>query len=48
VTLFGYPAVSMVFFLLAAVGGLVLVVSVVVTDRRDAHRRTERPGDRPR
>lgn len=44
VTLFGYPAVSMVFFLLAAVGGLVLVGSVVVTDRRDARRRTERPG----
>ena len=38
VTLLGYPAVAMVFFLLAAVGGLVLVVSVVVTDRRDARR----------
>ena len=48
VTLFGYPAVSMLFFLLAAVGGLVLVVSVVVTDRRDARRRSERPGERAR
>lgn len=47
-TLFGYPAVSIVFFLLAAVGGLVLVASVVITDRRDARRRTERPGGRPR
>jgi ubiquinone biosynthesis protein len=45
VTLLGYPAVSIVFFLLAAVGGLVLVGSVVVTDRRDARRRTERPGE---
>lgn len=48
VTLFGYPAVSMVFFLLAAVAGLVLVGSVVVTDRRDARRRTARPGQGPR
>lgn len=44
VTLLGYPAVAMAFFLLAAVGGLVLVVSVVITDRRDARHRTERPG----
>ena len=42
VTLLGYPAVAMVFFLLAAVGGLVLVVSVVVTDRRDARRSAQR------
>jgi predicted unusual protein kinase regulating ubiquinone biosynthesis (AarF/ABC1/UbiB family) len=45
-TLLGYPAVAMVFFLLAAVGGLALVVSVVVTDRRDARRRAVRPADR--
>lgn len=45
-TLFGYPAVAIVFFLLAAVGGLALVVYVVVTDRKDARRRAVRPGDR--
>lgn len=37
----GYPAIAMVFFLLAAVGGAALVVSILVTDRRvarQAHR----------
>lgn len=47
VTLLGYPAVAMVFFLLAAVGGLVLIVSVVVTDRRDARRRSGSAGRAP-
>jgi ubiquinone biosynthesis protein len=32
----GYPAIAMVFFLLAAVGGAALVISIVVTDRRIA------------
>ncbi|GAA1169400.1 AarF/UbiB family protein [Ornithinimicrobium humiphilum] len=44
VTLLGYPAIATIFFLVAAVGGLALVVSVLVTDRRDARRRAERPG----
>ena len=47
VTVLGYPAVAMFFFLLAAVCGLVLVVSVVVTDRRDA-RRSARQNKGPR
>lgn len=37
-TLFGYPAVAIVFFVVAAVAGLVLVGHTVVTDRRDARR----------
>ena len=36
----GYPSIAMVFFLLAAVGGAALVVSIVVTDRRIARRET--------
>jgi predicted unusual protein kinase regulating ubiquinone biosynthesis (AarF/ABC1/UbiB family) len=32
----GYPAIAMVFFLLAAVAGAALLVSIVVTDRRSA------------
>ena len=35
-TLLGYPALAVVFFLLAAVGGLALVVSIVLSDRRSA------------
>ncbi|MDO5699835.1 MAG: AarF/UbiB family protein [Dermatophilus congolensis] len=34
--LFGYPALAVVFFLLAAIGGLALVVSIVLSDRRSA------------
>lgn len=34
--LLGYPALAVVFFLLAAVGGLALVVSIVLSDRRSA------------
>jgi predicted unusual protein kinase regulating ubiquinone biosynthesis (AarF/ABC1/UbiB family) len=34
----GYPAIAMVFFLLAAVGGAALVISIVVTDRRIGRR----------
>jgi predicted unusual protein kinase regulating ubiquinone biosynthesis (AarF/ABC1/UbiB family) len=33
-TVLGYPAIAMVFFLLAALGGAALVVSIVRTDRR--------------
>jgi predicted unusual protein kinase regulating ubiquinone biosynthesis (AarF/ABC1/UbiB family) len=41
----GYPAIAMVFFLLAAVAGAALVVSIVVTDRRSARAaRRERDG----
>ena len=36
----GYPSIAMVFFLLAALGGAALVVSIVVTDRRIARRET--------
>lgn len=32
----GYPAIAMVFFLLAAIAGAVLLVTIVVTDRRSA------------
>lgn len=31
--IFGYPAIAMIFFLLAAVGGVILVVAIVVSDR---------------
>ena len=34
----GYPAIAMIFFLLAAIGGAVLVFSIVRTDRRIARR----------
>jgi ubiquinone biosynthesis protein len=37
-TVFGYPAIAMVFFLLAALGGAVLVVWIVATDRKIARR----------
>ena len=40
-TLFGYPAIAMVFFLLAALGGAALVVWIVVTDRRVARQAQE-------
>jgi predicted unusual protein kinase regulating ubiquinone biosynthesis (AarF/ABC1/UbiB family) len=41
----GYPAIAMVFFLLAAVAGAALVGSIVVTDRRSARAaRRERDG----
>jgi ubiquinone biosynthesis protein len=30
----GYPVVALLFFLAAAIGGLALVVSILVTDRR--------------
>ncbi|HEU5143985.1 MAG TPA: AarF/UbiB family protein [Dermatophilaceae bacterium] len=33
-TIFGYPAIAMIFFLLAAIAGATLVVSIVVGDRR--------------
>ena len=32
--LLGYPALAVVFFLIAALSGLALVVGIVVTDRR--------------
>ena len=41
----GYPAIAMVFFLLAAIAGAVLLVTIVVTDRRSAQAaRRERDG----
>ncbi len=45
-TVLGYPAIAMVFFLLAALGGAVLVVLILVTDRQVARR--SRRGDRRR
>lgn len=42
VTLFGYPAIAMVFFLAAAILGLMLAVSIVVSDVHE--RRTRRKG----
>ena len=41
-TLLGYPAVAIVFFVVAALAGLVLVATTVVTDRRDARRGRQR------
>lgn len=35
-TIFGYPAIAMVFFLVAAVAGGVLIVSIIIVDRRQA------------
>jgi hypothetical protein len=35
----GYPAVAFVFFMIAALGGLYLVVSIFVGDRRLRRRR---------
>ena len=43
----GYPSIAMVFFLLAAIGGAALVVSIVVTDRRIARRETRDRDPRP-
>ncbi|HEY7721005.1 MAG TPA: AarF/UbiB family protein [Pedococcus sp.] len=43
----GYPSIAMVFFLLAALGGAALVVSIVVTDRRIARRETRDRDPRP-
>jgi len=33
-TLFGYPGLAIIFFLLAATGGLVLVFNIFLHDRR--------------
>ena len=46
-TILGYPSIAMVFFLLAAVGGAVLVVSIVVTDRKIAHQEKTARDPRP-
>jgi predicted unusual protein kinase regulating ubiquinone biosynthesis (AarF/ABC1/UbiB family) len=46
-TILGYPSIAMVFFLLAALGGAALVVSIVVTDRRIARRETRDRDPRP-
>jgi predicted unusual protein kinase regulating ubiquinone biosynthesis (AarF/ABC1/UbiB family) len=46
-TILGYPSIAMVFFLLAAIGGAALVVSIVVTDRRIARRETLERDPRP-
>jgi len=42
VKILGAPAVPMLFFVPAAIGGLVLVGHVLVTDRRDRARRRRR------
>ena len=41
-TLFGYPSVSIVFFVVAAVGGLALIVAILTGDRRRKRRQGER------
>jgi ubiquinone biosynthesis protein len=41
-TILGYPSISMVFFLVAAIGGFGLIVSIFVGDRR-SHRRQAEP-----
>lgn len=42
-TLLGYPSIAMVFFLAAAVAGAALVLWILVTDRRVAAKRRDRP-----
>ena len=46
-TILGYPSIAMVFFLLAAVGGAALVVSIVVTDRKIARQEKTARDPRP-
>jgi ubiquinone biosynthesis protein len=46
-TILGYPSIAMVFFLLAAVGGAALVVSIVVTDRKIARQEETARDPRP-
>jgi predicted unusual protein kinase regulating ubiquinone biosynthesis (AarF/ABC1/UbiB family) len=46
-TILGYPAIAMVFFLLAALGGAALVFSIVRTDRRIARRAAQDRDARP-
>jgi predicted unusual protein kinase regulating ubiquinone biosynthesis (AarF/ABC1/UbiB family) len=46
-TILGYPSIAMVFFLLAAVGGAALVVSIVVTDRKIARQEQTARDPRP-
>ena len=46
-TVLGYPAIAMVFFLLAAVGGAALVLSIVVTDRKVARQERTHRDPRP-
>jgi ubiquinone biosynthesis protein len=41
-TILGYPSISIVFFLVAAIGGLVLIATIFVSDRR-SHRRQAEP-----
>jgi hypothetical protein len=43
----GYPAIAMVFFLLAALGGAALVISIVRTDSRIAKRAESDRDPRP-
>jgi ubiquinone biosynthesis protein len=35
--LFGYPGLEMILFLIAAIGGLLLCVTIVLSDRHDRH-----------
>lgn len=46
--LLGYPLVALLFFLAAALGGLALVVSIVVTDRRTRRRARQAEKDAPK
>jgi hypothetical protein len=43
----GYPAIAMVFFLLAALGGAALMISIVRTDSRIARREDTDRDPRP-
>ncbi|MGH2684593.1 MAG: hypothetical protein ACRDJP_03895 [Actinomycetota bacterium] len=40
-TPFGYPSVSIVFFMMAALGGLALIVAILSGDRRRRRRQGE-------
>ena len=42
-TIFGYPAIAMVFFLLAAVGALVLVFNILFYDEKDKGDSEQKP-----
>jgi len=46
--LLGYPAVSLIFFLLAAMGGLAFVVHIVVQDRRVKRRAKQAEKESPK
>jgi hypothetical protein len=42
-TILGYPAIAMVFFLLAAIGALVLVFNILFYDEKDKGDKEKQP-----